>query len=187
MSTASTASARAPPPPPPPAPAASKDPTYKALYDFVGQTSGELSLKKDELIVVTQKENNGKSQIQALSISSTPTKNHNTNTTLTQAGGWHADLTTQHPAGPPPRISKNTNPPLPLPRRPSKPAPYLPRHQPRARRTDWLMVGPLQPRSQYPHRLRRGPRAGNRPRRLRPGTADTRPAAARTRAVRPRL
>lgn len=62
-STASTASARAPPPPPPPAPAAAppKDPTFKALYDFVGQTSGELSLKKDEVILVTQKENNGKS------------------------------------------------------------------------------------------------------------------------------
>lgn len=55
---------RAPPPPPPPAPAAAaappKDPQYKALYDFLGQTSGELSLKKDEVIVITQKETNGK-------------------------------------------------------------------------------------------------------------------------------
>ena len=61
VSTGSTASARVPPPPPPPAAAAPpKDPTYKALYEFTGQTSGELSLKKDEVIVVTQKENNGK-------------------------------------------------------------------------------------------------------------------------------
>lgn len=60
VSSSSTASARAPPPPPPPPAAATpKDPQYKAMYDFVGQTSGELSLKKDELIAVTQKENNG--------------------------------------------------------------------------------------------------------------------------------
>ncbi|KXL46060.1 hypothetical protein M433DRAFT_66144 [Acidomyces richmondensis BFW] len=48
-----------PPPPPPPAAAPSQDPQYKALYDFVGQTGGELSLKKDEIIIITQKENNG--------------------------------------------------------------------------------------------------------------------------------
>jgi myosin-1 len=61
---ASSGSARVPPPPPPPshpvaAPAPPKDPQYKALYDFAGQTSGELSLRKDEVILVTQKENNG--------------------------------------------------------------------------------------------------------------------------------
>lgn len=55
-----TASSRAPPPPPPPAaPAAPKEPTYKALYDFAGQTSGEFSLVKGDTIIVTQKENNG--------------------------------------------------------------------------------------------------------------------------------
>ena len=50
-----------PPPPPPPsaAPAVPAEPTYKALYDFVGQTNGELSLQKGEIILVTQKENNG--------------------------------------------------------------------------------------------------------------------------------
>ncbi|KAM0712141.1 hypothetical protein Q7P37_011235 [Cladosporium fusiforme] len=60
--TPSSASGRAPPPPPPPpAPAAAppQDPTFKALYDFAGQTGGELSLRKDEIILVTQKENNG--------------------------------------------------------------------------------------------------------------------------------
>ena len=60
VSSSSTASAgRVPPPPPPPATAPSKDPQYKALYDFAGQTGGELSLKKDEIIVITQMENNG--------------------------------------------------------------------------------------------------------------------------------
>lgn len=61
--TPSSSSGRAPPPPPPPpaAPAAPpQDPTFKALYDFAGQTSGELSLRKDEVILITQRENNGK-------------------------------------------------------------------------------------------------------------------------------
>lgn len=48
-----------PPPPPPPAVAAPKEPQFRAIYDFAGQTSGELSLTKDEIILVTQKENNG--------------------------------------------------------------------------------------------------------------------------------
>lgn len=61
---ASASSTRVPPPPPPPgppaAPPAPKEPTYKALYDFAGQSAGELSIRKDELILITQKENNGK-------------------------------------------------------------------------------------------------------------------------------
>ena len=52
-------SGRVPPPPPPPAAAAPKEPQFKAMYDFAGQTSGELSLTKDEIILITQKENNG--------------------------------------------------------------------------------------------------------------------------------
>jgi hypothetical protein len=61
VSTASTASStRAPPPPPPPAAAAPpKDPQFKALYEFVGQTSGELSLRAGEIVFITQKETNG--------------------------------------------------------------------------------------------------------------------------------
>ncbi|QIW95873.1 hypothetical protein AMS68_001391 [Peltaster fructicola] len=61
FSSSSTASATRAAPPPPPAPAAAppKDPQYKAIYDFVGQTSGELSLKKDEIVAVKQKETNG--------------------------------------------------------------------------------------------------------------------------------
>ncbi|KAL8704549.1 MAG: hypothetical protein Q9201_002284 [Fulgogasparrea decipioides] len=51
---------RAPPPPPPPAapPAVQKD-TYRALYDFVGQSETELTLTKDEIIEVARKEPNG--------------------------------------------------------------------------------------------------------------------------------
>jgi myosin I len=51
---------RAPPPPPPPAPAASKEPTYRVIYDFQGQTSGEMSVTKDEVINIAKKESNGK-------------------------------------------------------------------------------------------------------------------------------
>ena len=62
----SAGSARAPPPPPPmpqaraAPPPQPKEPRYKALYDFAGQSAGELSLGKDEIILVTQKESNGK-------------------------------------------------------------------------------------------------------------------------------
>ncbi|KAF2806649.1 uncharacterized protein BDZ99DRAFT_573394 [Mytilinidion resinicola] len=60
-SSASTASARVPPPPPPPPAAAPtpKEPTYRAVYEFAGQSDGELSLRKDEIILVTQKAGNG--------------------------------------------------------------------------------------------------------------------------------
>ena len=55
----STSSARAPPPPPPTAPTP-KEPQYRVLYDFNGQSANEISLKKDDLITIIQKENNGK-------------------------------------------------------------------------------------------------------------------------------
>lgn len=58
-STSSTSSARPPPPPPPAVAPAPKEPTFKALYDFNGQTSGEMSVHKDEIILITQKEGNG--------------------------------------------------------------------------------------------------------------------------------
>jgi myosin-1 len=32
------------------------------MYDFAGQTSGELSLRKDEVVIVEKKEDNGKLQ-----------------------------------------------------------------------------------------------------------------------------
>ncbi|KAF2459838.1 P-loop containing nucleoside triphosphate hydrolase protein [Lineolata rhizophorae] len=55
----STSAARGPPPPPPAAPPAVQEARYRALYDFAGQTSGELSLTKDEVVVIDKKEPNG--------------------------------------------------------------------------------------------------------------------------------
>ncbi|KAF2858354.1 hypothetical protein K470DRAFT_278626 [Piedraia hortae CBS 480.64] len=55
----SSTSVRGPPPPPPPPAAHPLEPQYKALYDFTGQTGGELSLKQGEIIIITQKEDNG--------------------------------------------------------------------------------------------------------------------------------
>lgn len=57
---ASRSSARAPPPPPPTAPAAPREPLFRAMHDFNGQTATELSLTKNELVIVMQKEENGK-------------------------------------------------------------------------------------------------------------------------------
>lgn len=50
---------RAPPPPPPAQPPLLKKDTYKVVYDFPGQSANELSLVKDEVIEVIQKESNG--------------------------------------------------------------------------------------------------------------------------------
>lgn len=51
---------RLPPPPPPTQPHAPKESTYRAMYDFQGQTSGELSIKKYDIIIIEKKESNGK-------------------------------------------------------------------------------------------------------------------------------
>ncbi|ORY80358.1 P-loop containing nucleoside triphosphate hydrolase protein [Protomyces lactucae-debilis] len=50
---------RAPPPPPPPPAAKPSKPVYVALYDFVGQTAGELSMTAGEVIEIVSKEDNG--------------------------------------------------------------------------------------------------------------------------------
>jgi len=59
----STGSAARLPPPAPPAPPAAPprlaDPTCRALYDFAGQTENELSLSKDEVVIIIRKEANG--------------------------------------------------------------------------------------------------------------------------------
>lgn len=58
--TVSTGRAPPPPPPPPPAPkSAPAKPYYVALYDFNGQTAGELSFSVGDVIDITQKETNG--------------------------------------------------------------------------------------------------------------------------------
>lgn len=61
-SQSSVGGGRAPPPPPPPPAAAAppKEPQYRVIYDFAGQSANELSLSKDELITIVRKENNGK-------------------------------------------------------------------------------------------------------------------------------
>lgn len=57
--TSSSSVTRTPPPPPPAASPAVKKDTYKALYAFAGQSENELTLEKDEIIEVLQKEGNG--------------------------------------------------------------------------------------------------------------------------------
>lgn len=99
----SSGSGRVPPPPPPPSnPAPSKDPQFKALYDFAGQTSGELSLRKDEVILVTQKENNGWWLAKRLDHS---------------ASGWapaaYLEEVKQAPPPPPPAAARPPPPPAP--------------------------------------------------------------------------
>ncbi|KAI9835745.1 MAG: hypothetical protein M1819_001923 [Sarea resinae] len=58
-SVSSRGSSRGPPPPPPSAPPASQEPVYRALYDFAGQSQNELTIVKDEIVIVLQKEANG--------------------------------------------------------------------------------------------------------------------------------
>lgn len=50
---------RAPPPPPPAAPPSIQKDTFKALYDFAGQTGTELTMAQDEVVEVLKKEPNG--------------------------------------------------------------------------------------------------------------------------------
>ncbi|CCG83993.1 protein of unknown function [Taphrina deformans PYCC 5710] len=57
--TASTGRAPPPPPPPPAPKAAPAKPIYVAMYDFQGQTAGELSFSTGDVIDITQKETNG--------------------------------------------------------------------------------------------------------------------------------
>nr|OQO28617.1 Myosin-1 [Rachicladosporium sp. CCFEE 5018] len=104
-STESNDSIRAPPPPPPPvAPAAPKDSQYKAMYDFAGQTSGELSLRKDEVILITQKESNGWWLAKRLDHSASG---------WTPAAYLEEVKTAPPPPPPPPTISRPPPPPAP--------------------------------------------------------------------------
>ncbi|KAF8469743.1 P-loop containing nucleoside triphosphate hydrolase protein [Kalaharituber pfeilii] len=60
-SVATATSGRAPPPPPPQPPVAiaTEEPTYRALYDYTAQSANMLTIKKDEILIVVQKEDNG--------------------------------------------------------------------------------------------------------------------------------
>lgn len=68
----STQSTRAAPPPPPPAPPApppapvQREPQYRVLYEFAGQSPNEFSLKQGEIVTVLQKETNGKLDLTTL-------------------------------------------------------------------------------------------------------------------------
>ena len=56
----SDSAGRAPPPPPPAAPPAARKDTFKALYEFSGQSQNELQhMMKDEIIEVLSKADNG--------------------------------------------------------------------------------------------------------------------------------
>ncbi|KAG9233170.1 P-loop containing nucleoside triphosphate hydrolase protein [Amylocarpus encephaloides] len=59
----SQSSGRAVPPPPPPAPPsappAARQPTFKVLYEFVGQSANEITMRPGDSISVVKKENNG--------------------------------------------------------------------------------------------------------------------------------
>jgi myosin-1 len=50
---------RLPPPPPPPPPPVAAEPTALVLYDFAGQSGTELTITKDETIIIKKKEDNG--------------------------------------------------------------------------------------------------------------------------------
>ena len=94
------------PPPPPPGPPARKKDTYKALYDFNGQSANELSLAKDEIIEVLQKEDNGMLvQHSSIGLFADLTA---------KAGGSVKSLTLRRKAGHPPHIlcKKLRNQPL---------------------------------------------------------------------------
>ncbi|KAH8596675.1 myosin-1 [Bisporella sp. PMI_857] len=69
--TRNPSASRVVPPPPPPAPpvaaAPLREPQYRVIYDFVGQSANEVSLSKDELVTVVQKEDNGWSLVKTSS------------------------------------------------------------------------------------------------------------------------
>ncbi len=51
---------RALPPPPPPPIAPGRKNTYRALYEFIGQNPNELTIRRNDIVEILQKEGNGK-------------------------------------------------------------------------------------------------------------------------------
>lgn len=86
------------PPPPPPAapPAAAREPQFLVMYDFVGQSANEFSLRKGELVTVVQKESNGWWL----------TKNE-------KGQGWAPSAYLEEQAPPPPVVRQQPPPPPP--------------------------------------------------------------------------
>jgi myosin I len=72
---------RAPPPPPPASGPASQDPMCRAMWDFAGQSKGEMSIKKGETVIIVRKETNGRCLIWAGDDSDSLTRD-------AQDGGW---------------------------------------------------------------------------------------------------
>lgn len=98
----SASSVRAPPPPPPAPPAAvPAQPTCRALYDFQGQSANELSLAKDEVVIIVGKEENGWWLIKKMD---------------TSEQGWAPSAyLKEEPRPPPPPVVRAVPPPPPPP------------------------------------------------------------------------
>ncbi len=107
---------RAPPPPPPGPPPAKQKDTYRALYDFAGQSAIELTLQKNEIIEVVQKADNGNPFLISTMTGS------DVILSFTQAGGSARSSTDPIKRGPPPPTlsPKHPNPHLHR-RRPAHP------------------------------------------------------------------
>jgi len=99
---------RAPPPPPPGPPPAKQKDTYRALYDFAGQSAIELTLQKNEIIEVVQKADNGNPFLISTMTAS------DVILSFTQAGGSARSSTDPIKRGPPPPtlFPKHPNPHL---------------------------------------------------------------------------
>jgi myosin-1 len=112
----STSSSRAPPPPPPLAPPAAREPQYRVLYDFAGQSANEVTLRKDDLITVVQKESNGKILTNAVNIS----------TNMFALGWWLAKTATGQGWAPSAYLKEEAPPPAPVIRPTAPPPPPAP-------------------------------------------------------------
>lgn len=139
---------RAPPPPPTAPPAARKD-TYKALYDFNGQSQIELhQLTKDEIIEVLRKDSNGTPIV----LAPIPFAR----LTTLQVGGSPKNSTAPPKVGsPPPTSSKKRPNPSHHPSHHLNPSSAPPRlHPPQQHRQTASTAPPYvpQPRKQNPHR-----------------------------------
>jgi len=108
---------------------AKKD-AYRVLYDFGGQSANELSLKKDEIIEIIRKEENGKLFHHFLMPSSLELYRKNADRNA-KVGGLSSSLPKRIPAGrhPPTWSKKYPTPHHPPQLQRQQPVPYLYLHQ----------------------------------------------------------